>query len=103
MAVLTMAFSGTAIATAWAGDINSEESRVISVASGTFTYDGKIYRAKSSYINQLYAYLSKNGVDLNADQADYVINRIYSSVEIGLKRGYIYEVKEKEEKTEAGE
>ena len=101
MAVLTMAFSGTAIATAWAGDINSEESRVISVASGTFTYDGKIYRAKSSYINQLYAYLSKNGVDLTAAQADYVINRIYSSVEIGLKRGYIYEVKEKEEKTEA--
>ena len=30
---------------AFAGEINSDEARVISAASGTFSYDGKNYRA----------------------------------------------------------
>ena len=90
------------IATVWAGDINSEESRVISVATGTFTYDGKTYKAKSSYVRQLYGYLSKDGVDLTSEQADYAINQILSNVETGVKRGYIYEIKEEAGTNEPG-
>ena len=95
MTALVLLLSATAISTAWAGDINSEESRIISVASGTFEYDGKTYKARSGYINQLYAYLSQDYVDLTAAQANYVINKIYSNVETGVRRGYIYEVSEK--------
>ncbi len=78
--------------TVWAGDINDAEAGVISAASGTFEYDGKTYRAYSSYINDLYAYLAKDGVNLSPGQAKKAINYIYSNVATGLKRGYIYEV-----------
>jgi len=78
--------------TAWAGDINDAEAGVISAASGTFEYDGKTYRAYSSYVNDLYAYLSKDGVDLSPGQAKSAINYIYRHVSTGIKRGYIYEV-----------
>ena len=78
--------------TAWAGDINDAEAGVISAASGTFEYNGKTYRAYSSYINELYAYLSKDSVNLTPGQAKTAINYIYRNVATGLKRGYIYEV-----------
>ena len=78
--------------TVWAGDINDAEAGVISAASGTFEYEGKTYRAYSSYINDLYAYLSRDGVNLSPGQAKKAINYIYSHVSTGLKRGYIYEV-----------
>ena len=77
---------------AWAGDINDAEAGVIAVASGTFEYNGKTYRAYSSYINELYARLSKDGVDWTEGQANTAIRYIYNNVAAGLKRGYIYEV-----------
>ena len=52
--------------------------------------------AYSSYVNQLYGYLNRDNIDLDADQADYWINYIYSNVDVGISRGYIYEIKEKE-------
>ena len=36
----------------WAGDINGDEARVVAAASGTFTYDGKTYKAYSSYVSE---------------------------------------------------
>lgn len=82
--------------TAFAGNINSEEARVISVASGTFTYNGKTYKAYSSYVNELYSYMASDGVDLTADQANQAIAYIYSNVQQGIDSGYVYEVSEQD-------
>jgi len=72
-----------------AGGINGDEARIIGAASGSFEYDGEIYVAKQEYINQLSGYLSKDGVDLTAAQADKAISKIYSSVATGVRHGYI--------------
>ncbi len=76
----------------FAGEINGNEAGVISAASGTFTYDGKTYRAGSAYINSLTAYLSADDVDLDSDQASRAISMMYDSVAEGIERGYLYEV-----------
>ena len=88
-------FAGVALwpsRSVWAGDINGAEAGVISAASGTFEYNGKTYRAYSGYINELYAYLSRDDVDLTPGQAQTAINYIYSNVATGVSRGYIYEI-----------
>lgn len=79
---------------AFAGEINGNEAGLIAAASGTFTYDGKTYRAGSAYINSLTAYLSSDDVDLTAEQCGKAISQMYSSVGEGISRGYLYEVKE---------
>ena len=56
----------------FAGDINSSEAGLIAAASGTFTYDGKTYRAGSAYVNSLTSYLSGDDVDLTAEQCQNV-------------------------------
>lgn len=77
---------------AFAGDINGNEARVISAASGTFTYEGKQYKAGSSYLNSLVSYLSGDDVDLTAEQADEAISMMYANVATGVTEGYIYEI-----------
>ncbi len=72
-----------------AGGINGNEARVIGAASGSFEYDGEIYVAKQEYISQLNGYLSKDSVNLTAEQADKAISKIYSSVATGVRLGYI--------------
>lgn len=76
----------------FAGGINGNEARVIAAASGTFTYEGRTYRAQSSYINALNVYLSRDSVDLTAAQASEVIGQMYGSVTTGINNGYLYEV-----------
>lgn len=91
MAVLCMAILGPSMI-AFAGGINGNEAGVISAASGTFTYDGKEYRAGSSYINSLTGYLSADAVDLTAEQASEAIAMMYANVAQGVAQGYLYEV-----------
>ena len=76
----------------FAGDINSSEAGLIAAASGTFTYDGKTYRAGTAYVNSLTAYLSEDGVDLTAEQCQEAASRMYASVKDGIDQGYLYEV-----------
>lgn len=76
----------------FAGGINGNEARVIAAASGTFTYNGKTYRAGSAYINSLTSYLSSDDVDLTEEQANQAISTIYASVADGVEQGYLYEV-----------
>lgn len=80
----------------YAGDINSEEARVIAAASGTFTYKGKTYKAYSSYVSELYSYLAEDDINLDADDADAAIAYIYSNVKEGIDSGYVYEVKDED-------
>ena len=76
----------------FAGEINSNEASVIAAASGTFSYEGKTYRAGSSYINSLTAYLSADDVDLTAEQAAEAISMMYANISEGVEQGYLYEV-----------
>lgn len=77
---------------AYAGDINSNEARVIGAASGTFEYNGELYVAAPGYVSELTEYLGKDDVDLDAAQAEAAINKIYSNIETGVKEGYIVKV-----------
>lgn len=77
---------------AFAGEINGNEARVIAAASGTFSYDGKTYKAGSNYINSLINYLSGDDVDLTAEQADEAISMMYANIAEGVNQGYLYEV-----------
>lgn len=82
----------------FAGDINSSEAGLIAAASGTFTYDGKTYRAGSAYVNSLTSYLSSDDVDLSAEQCQKAMSQMYASVAEGIERGYLYEVTGDEKK-----
>lgn len=83
---------------ALAGDINGEEARIISAASGVFYYNNEAYAAKSEYISQLTGYLAQDGVDLTAGQADAAISEMYGSIAQGVAEGYLYKI----ETTESG-
>ncbi len=76
----------------FAGGINGNEARVIAAASGTFSYEGKTYRAGTSYINSLTGYLSDDDVELTAEQADEAIATMYANIGEGVAQGYLYEV-----------
>lgn len=71
--------------------INANEQRVIAAASGTFEYEGKMYRAKASYISQLTGKLDRENVDLSAADADAAIGQIMANVATGVKQGYLEE------------
>lgn len=81
--------------------INANEQRVITAASGTFEYQGKIYRAKASYINQLRSKLDQEDVDLSGADASAAISQIMANVGTGVAEGYLEEVTDgKSEKTD---
>lgn len=74
------------------GGINENEARVLAVARGSFEYNGQVYTARQSYVNQLIAKLSSEDMNLTSEQADTAIATIYSNVEKGVEEGYIVKV-----------
>ena len=89
VAVTGIVVSLSAGAQVYAGGINSNEARVLSVARGGFSYNNEIYTARQEYVDQLIAYLTKDDVNLTESQADKAINTIYSNIEKGVNEGYI--------------
>ena len=71
------------------GGINSNEARVISVATGGFSYNNELYTARQEYVDQLIAYLCRSDVNLTESQADKAISAIYANIETGVNEGYI--------------
>ena len=63
-----------------AGEINANEAKLVSAASGTFTYEGKTYHASSQYIGELRAYLSKDDVDLTAADVSSLISDMNANI-----------------------
>ena len=94
--LFSIVFSLSAVANA-AGGINSEESRVLTVARGSFEYEGEKYVAKRYFVDQLIAYMSREDIDLSAEQADSAISKIYANVETGVREGYIVKIHDDEE------
>lgn len=78
--------------TSYAGDINGNEQAVLDVVYGTFEYEGVTYKAAPSYISEAVAYLTRDDIDLTAEQRDYVISQIYANVKTGVENGYIIPV-----------
>ena len=76
----------------FAGSMNGNEQTVYSIATGTFSYNGETYKAKSVYVAQLRAYLNRDDIDLTSAQASKAISMIYSNVEKGVKEGYLTKV-----------
>ncbi len=76
----------------FAGSINGNEARVVSAASGTFTYEGKNYVSSQESLGSLQAYLSRDDIDLTAEQADEAISTMMNNVQAGVEEGYIVPV-----------
>lgn len=81
-------------APAFAGGLNAAESRLYGVASGTFSVDGKTYRAYGNYLAQVYEYLCRDGVDLSDGQANSKISMMHNAGNIrsAAAGGYIYQI-----------
>lgn len=89
VSIILIAVMIVSMAPAYAGSINGPEAGLIGKASGTFQYQGKNYRATSSALGQLRAYLSRDDIDLTQDQADRAASLMYSNVEGGVLDGYL--------------
>lgn len=63
-----------------AGDINSAEAALLSVAGGTYEKNGYYWRVKSEYLSQGAAALSRDDVDLSDSQAASYISQFYSYI-----------------------
>lgn len=92
LSLITLIFIYVPCNRTYAGNINDNEATVLAVASGTFTYNGKTYKAKSEYISELYSFLADDDTDLTADQAREAIDYIFSNIKDGIDSGYVYEV-----------
>lgn len=104
LCTVLMGMSGTKV---YAGGINSEEARVISYYSGTFSYNGKTYVATESAKGSAYSKLAQDGVDLTASEADELILELSVNVQAGVEEGYLVPVggtaeEEPAAQTEAG-
>lgn len=79
---------------ALAGSLNGPEARVYGAAGGTFSLEGKVYRAYGNYLSQVYSYLTQDGVDLTDAQASSAIAQMHSPGNIltAVNSGYVYQV-----------
>lgn len=92
--LLTCAFSAVGVTSVQAGEINAQEARLVSEASGTFSYEGKTYRASAQYVDELRSYLCEDDVDLTAEDVDSLIADMYANVGAGVQDGYLEECQE---------
>lgn len=78
--------------TAYAGDINSAEQRIIDAISGTYEYDGGYYRVTDRYVSKVISYLSEDGRDMTDSQASSYIDQFYSNFATGIDSGYMVKI-----------
>lgn len=103
MLMLTCALTIASTMNVQAGEINANEARLVSAASGTFTYEGKTYHASSQYVGELRAYLSRDDVDLTAADVSSLISDMNANIPAGVKEGYLVPDVEETEEDESGE
>lgn len=85
--VLTLILSSGVVV--YAGSINGNEAGVLSKAQGPFSYKGKQYVPTKGYLGTLSAYLSRDDVDLSADQAARAIALIDANIKNAILDGVI--------------
>ena len=79
--------------TAFAGNINEHEQRLIDEVSAPVVYEGKEYVAKEEYVTRLAMYLNQDNVDLTAAQVDLAVQKFLDNIAMGIAEGYMEEVK----------
>lgn len=72
-----------------AGDINSNEQRIIAAISAVYEYDGAYYKVTDAYIAQVTAYLSGDDIDLSSSEVDDYLNQFYANIATGISSGYM--------------
>ncbi len=92
IAFLAAVFGLLMTTAAYAGDINGNEQRIVSVIYGQFEQNGILYEVRQEYIDAALGYLTRDDMDLTGEQADFVIAEIYSNVQTGVESGYLREV-----------
>lgn len=76
--------------TGLASGLNAAEQSLVDKAGGTFNWNGKEYRAKQTYIDQLISYLCRDDVDLTEEACAAAEKEMYGNVERGVTEGYLY-------------
>lgn len=76
----------------YAGEINSAEQQVISAASGTFNYEGGVYKAYDEYVAELRNYFMRDDVNLDQSEVSGLIRDMNNSVADGVNAGYLYKI-----------
>ena len=86
----------SSVQTAYADSLNDNEIIIIEEAKKTYEYNGILYQVDPIYLEVLTDYLSRNDVDITAEDKDLVLKTAYDSIEIGVLEGYLIPVEEQE-------
>jgi len=100
LALGILLIGSTTVSTVYAGTLNAYEREIVAEATQIFEYNGEQYQVDSGYINQLSNYLATDGIDLNAQQRDEVIQAAFANVQRGVKEGYLVPVKKTDTQTD---
>ena len=90
-AALLLAVSGMMLfpARAYAGNINSAEQKILDAISGTFEYNGAVYKAADGYIQKVADYLNRDDIDMTNIEAGDYIRQIELNIGAGVSGGYL--------------
>ena len=78
--------------TVYAGSLNANGQELLSIISGTETYNGITYQMDPAYVNQARAYFLQDNIDVTDEQKQKAINEMYSSIQEGIDGGYLIPV-----------
>lgn len=78
--------------TVFAGNINSEEQRLLDAANMEYLYNDKKYIVTENAKQRARNYLMQDDVDLTKEDVDSAINQIYYRIEEGISKGYLIPV-----------
>lgn len=82
--VLVMACGVTALA---ATDINENEQKILDAVGKAVTVDGKTVEIPADLQNEVETYLMRDGVDLTAEQAATIVEKVDACFDIAVENG----------------
>lgn len=91
------------VTSAYAGDINEQESEVLEALKGPFEYNGQTYVPLPSYLQLAREYLLADNMNLTPEQKGKAIAAIRSNVEMAISNGFIVPLEEEPEKNTVGD
>ncbi len=80
-----------------ADSLNEYELSIIEEAKKTYKVDGIEYQLDPIYLNALIDYLSAPDMDVTSEQKDKVFQKMYESIDQGIREGYLIPVKNSSE------
>lgn len=89
--------------TAFAGDINSAEQKIIDAINQTYEYNGAYYKITDEYIAKVIEYLSRDDVNLSNGEANSYIRQFNENIAVGIESGYFIKVGEVEKSPSDGD